>query len=253
MNHQGILKRGREDDGGTRQPLSDRSIATIVGVLFIVGTVAGALSALITAPIFGSNDVLAQVAAHQPQMVLASLLVLTMAFGLAMVPVVFYPVAKRYSQVLAMGYVVFRGAIEAIVCIATPLAWLLLIALSKESAAAAAPVGGSVLATLGVLSSQFAPIPFVIGALMFSWVLYISRLVPRWLSVWGLIGAVLYLVPALTAMLGLSSGILMLPLALQEMVLAVWLIAKGFSPTAEVPATDDGASAPHVALSTGRS
>jgi hypothetical protein len=252
VNKRGIRKQSQQGEVSARQPLSDRSIATIVGVLFIMGTVAGVLSALVTAPIFGGNDVLAQVAAHQPQMVLASLLVLTMGFVLAMVPAVFYPVAKRYSQVLAMGYVVFRGAIETIVCIATPLGWLLLIALSKEPAAAAAPIAGSVVATLGLLSSQFAPIPFVIGALMFSWVLYISRLVPRWLSVWGLIGAVLYLVPALTAMFGLSLGILMAPLALQEMVLAVWLIAKGFSPTAEALATDESAAVPHVALAAGR-
>jgi hypothetical protein len=253
VSQKGILKQGRDDGAGTRKTLSDRSIATIIGVLFIVGTVAGALSALVAAPILSGDDVLAQVAAHQPQMVLASLLVLTMGFVLAMVPAVFYPVAKRYSQVLAMGYVVFRGAIETIVCIATPLGWLLLIALSKEPVAAAAPITGSVTATLGVLSNQFAPIPFVIGALMFSWVLYISRLVPRWLSVWGLIGAVLYLVPALTAMFGLSLGVLMAPLALQEMVLAVWLIAKGFSPTAEAPVADDVAAVSHVALAAGRS
>jgi len=97
VNLKGILKHGQEDDAGTRKVLTDRSIATIVGVLFIVGTVSGALTAVVTAPILSGSDFLAQVAAHRPEMVLASLLVLTMGFALAMVPVVFYPVAKRHS------------------------------------------------------------------------------------------------------------------------------------------------------------
>ena len=83
-----------------------------------------------------------------------------------------------------------------------------------------------------VIWEQVGVIPFALGALMFSVLLYQSRLVPRWLSAWGLVGAVLYVVPALGSMFGLSLGFLMAPLALQEMVLAAWLIAKGFSPSA---------------------
>ena len=75
-------------------------------------------------------------------------------------------------------------------------------------------------------------ITFVLGALMFYVLLYRSRLVPRWLSTWGLVGAALGIVPPLGGMFGLSLGILVAPLAVQEMVMAVWLIAKGFTPTA---------------------
>jgi Domain of unknown function (DUF4386) len=75
---------------------------------------------------------------------------------------------------------------------------------------------------------------------MFSVLLYQSRLVPRWLSVWGLVGAALYIVPPIGSMFGLSLGVLMAPTAVQEMVLAVWLIAKGFNPRAV-------ASAPAIA------
>ncbi len=73
---------------------------------------------------------------------------------------------------------------------------------------------------------------FSLGALMIYYVFYQSKLIPRWLSGWGLIGSVLYLVVPLLSMFGSELAILTLPLALQEMVLAVWLIVKGFNPSA---------------------
>ena len=72
-------------------------------------------------------------------------------------------------------------------------------------------------------------IPFALGALMFSVLLFRWRLVPRWLSTWALVGAALYIGAPVGSMFGLSLGVLMGPLALQEMVMAVWLIARGFS------------------------
>jgi hypothetical protein len=83
-----------------------------------------------------------------------------------------------------------------------------------------------------VIWGQLLAIPFILGAVMFYWLLYQSRLVPRWLSTWGLVGAALYIVAPLGSMFGLSLGVLMAPLGLQEMVLAVWLIARGFNPSA---------------------
>lgn len=70
---------------------------------------------------------------------------------------------------------------------------------------------------------------FSIGAGIFSWLLFQTRLVPRWISLWGLVGAVLYGVVPWLAFFSVDWGILMAPLALQEMVLAVWLIARGFN------------------------
>jgi len=88
---------------------------------------------------------------------------------------------------------------------------------------------------------------FPVGALILYSLLYRARLVPRWLSAWGLVGAVLYLAGGVLLALdltGASSAPLVLsnvPLAVNELVLAVWLIAKGFSAPAAAPQplTDD--------------
>ena len=92
-----------------------------------------------------------------------------------------------------------------------------------------------------MLWDQLIAIPFVIGAVMFYWVLYRARLVPRWLSIWGLAGVPLYAGAAFARMAGLDLDLLMVPLALQEMVLAVWLIAKGFNAEALNGTADVGA------------
>jgi hypothetical protein len=206
---------------------ADRKAAVWIGVLFIIGTAALVLSAVVTGGILAGPAYLAQVAAQSNQMAVGALLVVLAGFALAMVPVVFWPIGKRYNEMLAMGYVVFRGALEMVVYMVGALGWLLLIALSREPDAA--PLAGLVRTANVVTWEQVGVIPFVLGALMFYVVLYQSRLVPRWLSTWGLVGAVLYIVPALSSMFGVSLGVLMIPLALQEMVMAVWLIAKGFN------------------------
>jgi hypothetical protein len=67
---------------------------------------------------------------------------------------------------------------------------------------------------------------------MFYYLLYQSTLIPRWLSGWGFLAAILYLVASIYNLFGPELSILLLPLALQEMVMAVWLIVKGFNSSA---------------------
>jgi hypothetical protein len=216
---------------------ADRKAAVAIGVLYIIGTVALVLSAVVAGGVLAGPAYLAQVAAQPNLVAIGALLILLAGFALAMVPVVFWPVGKRYNETLAMGYVVFRGAIETVIYIVGALGWLLLIALGTEPDAA--PLAGFLRTAETVAWDQLVAIPFALGALMFSVLLYQSRLVPRWLSVWGLVGAVLYIVPALGSMFGHSLGVLMAPLAVQEMVMAVWLIAKGFNSRAIASAPAD--------------
>ncbi len=86
--------------------------------------------------------------------------------------------------------------------------------------------------------APLALLAFGLGALCYYWVFYQSRLIPRWLSAWGLVAIAMVMVSAVFVMLGVVENfstpqlVLALPIFVQEMVLAVWLIAKGFSPRA---------------------
>ena len=73
---------------------------------------------------------------------------------------------------------------------------------------------------------------------MYYAILYKSNLIPRWLSGWGVLGAVLALAATVLASFTHDFGLesvntyLNVPIGLQEMVFAVWLIVKGFNPSA---------------------
>ena len=233
MNANGTIAAKPREPGRS----GDRRAAAWIGGLYIVGTVGMVIGSVVTSPILSGSAYLAQVAGEPSRLALGALLLLVAGLALALVPVVFWPIGRRYNETLAVGYVVFRGALEAIFYIVAALGWLLLIALSGQ--AGAGPLAGFVRTIQTVIWDQVIAIPFVIGALMFYVLLYTSRLLPRWLSTWGIAGAALYLLAPLGSMFELSIGILMAPLALQEMVMAVWLIAKGFNrPASEVAPAD---------------
>ena len=214
---------------------NNRKIATIVGILLIIGTVSGILSAVFTGNIFSEPDYLAKIAESDAQVLLGSGFVLLMGFSLAMVPVMMFPIFKKKNEALALGAVVFRGPVEAVLYIMMVVSWLMLISLGKEFVAAGAPAGsyfqniGAVLVQSGTQINQILEITFSLGALMFYFLFYQTRLIPRWLSLWGVIGAVLYHIAGWTDLFGIDMSVLIFPLALQEMVMALWLIVKGFN------------------------
>jgi hypothetical protein len=217
----------------------NRKTAIIVGALFIIGTIGLALSVVLVGSILDDPDYLIEFSANENRIILGALLVLISGFALAMVPVMMFPIFKKYNEALALGAVVFRGALEAVIYIAVAISWLLLLTVSQEYVKAGVP-DASHFQTLGTLLLKVSDkigiildIVFSLGALMSYYLFYQSKLIPRWLSVWGLIGAILYLASGLFAMFSVDFIILLeAPLALQEMVLAVWLIFKGFNPSA---------------------
>lgn len=231
-----------------------RKTAIIVGVLYIIGTVTGVLSLLLTQPLLDAKVSLLTVAAQGNQIRLGALLVLMMGLALAMVPVMMFPILKKHNEVLALGYVVFRGALETFTYIAGAIILLLLVPFSQVAVQAGAADAanmqalGSVLRKAVEISTTTTEIVFPLGALMFYAVLYQANLLPRWISGWGLIGVILYEAAGvlhLFALIGQTSPItliLVLPIGVQEMVMAVWLIVKGFNPPA---IADDAAKGFH--------
>lgn len=226
----------------------NRTTAIIVGVLYIIGTAAGILSLVFVGGILEApatfHEAAAQIVTHENRVVIGALCVLTMGFALAMIPVMMYPILKKQQESLALGYVVFRSGLEAMTDTAIAASWLLLIPFSRSYTSAGVvdavslQMVGALLLEAGDWLGHILTIVFIMGALIFYSLLYRSRLIPRWLSGWGLVAAIPYLAAALLALFRIIdpqstiSTIMFVPLALQEMALAVWLIVKGFNPSA---------------------
>ena len=215
-----------------------------MGVLFIIATAAPLLSVAFVPIIFGPAS-LANVwllAANENQIRIGALLEFAMAAAVAAIPICMYPILKKYNESMALGYVVGR-LVEGIMFTIGAISLLALLTLSKEFALAGAPSASyyQIIATTVLAiragESVFAQFGFSLGSVMFYYLLYKSKLIPRWLSGWSLIGAVLFLASAFLAMFGYGSEstiylLFNAPGGLGEMVFAVWLIVKGFNSTA---------------------
>ena len=223
---------------------SYRKTAIIVGVLFIIATVASLLSVVFLGSTLTAQNYLTTASANENQVLIAVIFELIGAVSVFSIAVMLFPVLKQYTESLALEYVGFR-LIEAVFTIVGSLSLLSLLTLSQEYVAGAPDVSyyqplGTVLLALRTWSSFYlVALIFGLGSLTLNYVLYQSKLVPRLISVWGLVGAALILLYAAlslfvlkTSLISTTWTVLAVPIAVQEMVFAVWLIVKGFNPSA---------------------
>jgi len=220
-----------------------RKNAVMTGVLYFMGTVFGILCYVVGGEVLSSistGNILDLVAANSSRLTVVAFFTLMMAISLVAMTVFLYPVIRKDSEELAMGMVLFRGALEGTWYFMSTLGFLTLVALGNEYIATGA--NSAALQSMGNVLNQFqdslaaiGPIFFLIGATCIYLSFYRTRLIPRWLTVWGFIGVVCSLASALLSFFHVDTGYglyLEMVLAPQEMVMAVWLIVKGFNPSA---------------------
>jgi len=219
----------------------NRKASILVGVLFIITTGAAIISGLFLLPIIEDPDYLTMVSANENQVMLGALFYFIMAAGCASITLPMYSILKKQNEGLALGAVGFR-LIEGAIFMVGVICVFSLVPLSQAFVQAGAPVAshfqitGKLLIAGYTISHAVVPgvFAFSIGALMYYYIFYQSKLIPRWLSVWGFVGITLGIANGLLDMFGgipneTISMLLDLPIFANEMVLAVWLIVKGFN------------------------
>jgi len=220
-----------------------RRSGIVTGILFIAATAAGML-ALFAQPVLGAPDYLAKISANEPMVLAGALLVFIMGWAGAGIGISMYPILRRHNEGLALGAAGFRiieGALTSINAVLI----LLLVTLSREFIKSG-PADLAQFQNLGTLLAEgriwvrdIAALPaWCIGAYLYYALFFKTRLVPRWLSVWGLVGITLTVASSIlvlfrqVAPLSTVHLLMNLPIFPQEMVLAIWLIVKGFNPSA---------------------
>lgn len=230
---------GEMNEGALR--LANRRTAVVVGVLFIVCSVASLLSAAPLGSILDTPVDLARLAANDNRVVLAALIEFVWAASGAGIAIALYPMLRHYGRAMAFGAAAAR-VVEGVLILAGTLSLLALLTLAQESASSGWTDNASTAASVQVLlavrewrSGFMILLPFLLGAGMYYYLMYRSTVVPRWLSGWGLLAVALSFVATLSAGFTQEFGFstlntaLNVPIGLQEVVLAVWLIAKGFN------------------------
>jgi hypothetical protein len=178
---------------------TNKKTARIVVILYIIGTAAGVMSVVLTQSLLNAPDLLGNVSTNQNQLIIGSLLVLIMGLALALVAVTLYKILKKQNETLALGYLVFRGALETVIYIVMVITWLFLVIVSREYLKAGTP-DASQFQTLGTVLlngnnaiGTILGIVFSLGALMLYYVFWRSKLIPRWISGWGFFAIILHL------------------------------------------------------------
>jgi hypothetical protein len=221
---------------------SSRNNAISAGVLFIIADAVGFLSLPFMGPMNATNY-LVSVSTNANQVATGALLLFIGGAAAIGIAISLYPVLRKYNEGLALGAVGFR-TVEGVFDIVGFIGLLLLITLSQQFVKAGAP-DSSYFQTLGVLvvsgyhwvENVGKLLAFSIGCLLYYIIFYRTKLVPRCLSGWGLVAGILTMLSCLLAMFGLIAPfsteqiVLNLPILPQELVLAVWLIVKGFNPS----------------------
>lgn len=219
---------------------SARKTSIAAGSLFVIGTVA-VLAADAIVPALTGDGYLQGLAGQQQRLGVAVICYLLAAGASASIAVALYPLLRRVSAGLALASVVFR-AVEG-VFYAVAVVGLLSVPPLARQAAAATPEQRPALRALAdsLLSLRdhatlVGVVAFCVGALLCYLLLYRSQLVPRWLSGWGVVATLLMLsacVLAIFADRAVTGYVpLILPIAVQELALAGWLLVKGFDDSA---------------------
>jgi hypothetical protein len=216
-----------------------RKTAIIVGALFIIDLVMNMIGSSLIESILDTPDYLVGLSANKNQVITGVLFETISALCLVSIGFIIYPVLRRHGNTAARGYFGIR-IIETVIAVSFVISHLLLLVLSQEFVKSGNP-DASHFHTLGTLlieghdfSYQIYLIFYAFGCLMLFGVLYKAKLVPRFISVWGLIGVVISLTGLGADMYGSSieMEVYAMPLGLCQIFLAIWLIVKGFNPSA---------------------
>ncbi len=217
-----------------------KKTAQFAGILFLIQLIPyyighdSILGSILYAP-----NYLAEIYASKDQVNIAVLLELTSAFAFVGFSIILYQILKKYNQNIALAYIGLRF-VEFGIIILSEIKLMVLAAIGKQFIEAETGdsffiqvVGDSLLAEWEWTALLYM-IVFCVNALLFYYLLWNSKLVPQFISIWGFVGALIAILAPILIMFEQNTGgmIIYAPIGLNELFLAIWLIVKGFNSTA---------------------
>ncbi len=215
---------------------SNRTTAKVIGALFLSGFLAYGIGSGLVQSVVGGSDILSTVTAHRNTLIIGALLMLLNIAVDVGKGVLFFPILDRHSRRTALAYLATM-IVEVTVLAVGVLCLLMIVPLAKQSADAGPASAGwaTALGSLAVKSNtmayQVAEMALGVGCIFLCLLLFQTRLIPRFLSVLGLVGYPILIAGSIAEIFGIHIGlVLSIPGGLFEVVLAIWLLSKGFQP-----------------------
>jgi hypothetical protein len=214
---------------------SQRKISLTAGLLYLL-TFVSIPTLAIYGPVKSANYILG--AGPDTSAIIGGISEIVVALADIGTAVVLFPVLKKQNEGLALGLVASRILESGTIFVGV--AFLLSVVTLRQTGAGAdsLPVSHALVALydrIFLLGQSFMP---AICDLLLGFLLYQSRLVPRRLSVIGIVGAPILVAGYFAVLFGLigqhdsMAGLTAIPVALFEFSLGVWLVIKGFKPSA---------------------
>ena len=213
--------------------------AVIVGVLFIVTMLLGMLDAYFVAP--SLNVHLSSLVQIQGTILLGVFSVFFMAIGIVGIATTLFPVVRRQSEAIAITYVSFR-IVECFLLTLGAILYLFLLTTSKVNFNSNFLVGAldtqlpQIAVNIKLDAYQLGMVVLGMGSMLLCYSFYQSQVIPRWLSIWGLVGYLFLFLSAIFSLLGIVDtmngvgSLMYIPGGLWELfAFPIWLFAKGFN------------------------
>jgi hypothetical protein len=210
----------------------------LIGALFLSGfLVYGVGSGLVTS-VVGAPDFLSTISAHQTTLVIGAFLMLLNTAVEVGKGVLFFPILEKHGKRTALAYLA-AVIVEVVLLDLGVLALLMTVPLAQQGVEAGqASLGwakalGSLAVQSNTMAYQIAEMSLGLGTVFLCSLLFRTRLIPRFLSIWGLIGYAILMAGAIAEIFGIHIGVMLsIPGGLFEGALGFWLIFKGFQPDA---------------------
>lgn len=220
---------------------SYRKTARIIGLMYVLGFVVGIGGEILIKSVIDSPNHLSVISVSAMTIAIGALLWMLAVAWDALHGILMFPILKLYSERLAIGYLAFRIMDATFIAIMV-LFILIQIPLAGEYLKSGNPDIG-IFQSLSTLLSKGQLYAYYIGmmtlgisGLMLCYAFYKTKLIPRILAIWGLVGyAVIFLGMASEIMGSGLSLISSLPGGFWELFIGFWLIFKGFNKTPITP------------------
>ncbi|CAH1206443.1 hypothetical protein PAECIP111893_02556 [Paenibacillus plantiphilus] len=210
-----------------------------VAVLFLLATVAFMTGSGLIDSVLNQPDYLSHLYPNRMKVTIGLFLELLNSAAVVGIAILMLPILKQHNQPIAYGYLSSR-IIESVLLIGGTICPILLVALSKQyisdggAANSHFPIIGDLILVAQNNAFELAMIALSLGSLMFCYLLYRTRLIPRTLSLLGLVGYMALLFSSCLSIIGLDPGMLLfIPGGLFELIFPIWLIVKGFVPRSD--------------------